>query len=933
MIIKRMFKFTLPALLLAASVSAYADGPVTLKDGKTKMSWADFAKAINNPSSIVSDVDSTALKNARIAYKDALDIAKGKATAVTEAQTAYDNAVHNQNQWAAQISSLQADRSTKQEDRDSKKEDLSQVNDQLKSAQTNLVAKLNALKSPFQTQLAAKQAEIADKQEEIEQLKEGEKKTAPWLTDIKEDCAIFNNAFKKMPAADAPDIEVYYSFTEDPAEETTTLTLSFKYLSGLKEASAKSLYQTLIADIGGVSVFIDIVKLYVNEAYGEPDSDGYENFVNVPLKNVGAICNTTISKIPSTDYQEVYVDDAAVTKAEDELKTLENDEAAIISKISIIDKHINNINDIKSESDIDDVKEIVGIDTTVLSQAIAIIKEIYTYNDNITTLDTDISKLNGEIQNLATQINNIQTELKKLTTVGEDGKTGLDRLKDAIATAQSELDDANDEVDAKRSALLTAQSAYDKAVAEAQEGVLDNYEEITLTEDIIANEVISNYDGIINGGGHVITLASPATSVFNRFSGTLIFAAVNGKFSTANNNAVFNSVANWNGANTGVYYDANGKRTGSIATLGQLGYLAREDFGVDSNFESLVGLTAETKVYSITVYDPNNSVPNYVHVIDNKFMGKGDVEVSVPTNMFAKSESSDVKDLDFVNVFYFDGVKNVCENVNIVDQVDFYCPVDLTAAKVSYSRSFNSGMYAVCVPFEVTHAMVSENSSLCTYDRETLDKFWFTKVGGSIAPNTPFLLMSTGSIKWDNLTDVAIKKTETQVVKFQDTVEGAGQSFGTFKKVTSDEFAGAFNAGKIYGLRNGKFQLAGDGSYFPAFLMALSSSMTTQEASQLPERYIGIHDEFGNVIVDKYDDDYLDEIISGVKNVKSDASSISVAAGQGEIIITSEADYGDVAIYSIDGKMVAKVNVVAGTNNVNVQKGIYIVMGKKVMVK
>ena len=97
-----------------------------------------------------------------------------------------------------------------------------------------------------------------------------------------------------------------------------------------------------------------------------------------------------------------------------------------------------------------------------------------------------------------------------------------------------------------------------------------------------------------------------------------------------------------------------------------------------------------------------------------------------------------------------------------------------------------------------------------------------------------------------------------------------------------------------------------------------------EAAAQAAPRGIGIVDEKGVEITGD---------LSGIGSVNADASSLTIAGGQGEIIITSDADYGKVEIYAVDGKLAAVANVIVGTTTVDVQKGLYIVMGKKVLVK
>ena len=90
-------------------------------------------------------------------------------------------------------------------------------------------------------------------------------------------------------------------------------------------------------------------------------------------------------------------------------------------------------------------------------------------------------------------------------------------------------------------------------------------------------------------------------------------------------------------------------------------------------------------------------------------------------------------------------------------------------------------------------------------------------------------------------------------------------------------------------------------------------------------RHIRILDEDGQDITD---------VTTGIYNVSSsEMDEFEVIGGYGEIIFNTDADFGNVPVYSMEGKMVRMADIHAGTTRLNLDKGIYIVMGKKVMVK
>lgn len=440
---------------------------------------------------------------------------------------------------------------------------------------------------------------------------------------------------------------------------------------------------------------------------------------------------------------------------------------------------------------------------------------------------------------------------------------------------------------------------------------------ITLTGNVDPKDVITKeYAGTIKGNGYVINVPSGKV-LFDTFTGNLREVAINnGAFASSYSKATFEKVAV--NSSTGYrFYDDHAILT-TFDTLGELGFKARDYFGVDNNI--LAKLGDATKVYSVTVYNADKTTKtHYVQIKDQDLY---DVDATTTLNLdnkFAKSATGDVAGLNLVNVYY--GVNNVCDNVVITDKENFYCPADITATNLQYGRSFSKGQNAVCLPFALTVDVSDKLTSLCKYDGETTEKFWFTKVSESIPANTPALLVVEEGFTLNNLHNITIKKTEEQIIMDEGNKEDPSKSYGLLRQCSRSEIAGEMNSHKVYGMAGGQFRLAADNANFPAFRMVLLSGYETASGNA---RRIGILDENGVEITEDQ---------TGVESVKNDASSLNVTAGQGEICFTSEADFGNVAIYTQDGKVATIAKVTAGTTTVNVQKGLYIVMGKKVMVK
>lgn len=542
------------------------------------------------------------------------------------------------------------------------------------------------------------------------------------------------------------------------------------------------------------------------------------------------------------------------------------------------------------------------------------------YRDNQAKID----KLQQTIDTTGPEVTRLTNLVKDYTDPKENGKSKLDNQLADYTTAKTAQGKAEETADTAKQTMDDAQAVYDNALQASKDSVEATYKNVTLTANVTADTPIANFDGTIEGNGHVITL-SGIENLFTRLTGaSLMNVAVNGNIFNAQSNAAFNCVAAWRDSN-GIYYDENGTITSNIGTIGELGFFARKKFGADFTNGQLAALTDDTKVYNITVYNVDNTVPAYVHKDNNGFYNAtSDYRNAI--NTFIKSETNDFGDLP--NVFVTDKAGNsTCENVVITDGNDFYCPFDIKATKMSYTRKFKVKENTVCLPFELKETANPNIMTLCRYERETADKFYFKKIAGSIPANTPFLLYAENPFTFETFGETTIKQTPAErIVMDEGAEDDPSKCFGTLKRTNIDEFVGNYQAHKIYLLKDGKFKPAAEGENITSapFRIALSSEIAAVNGQRAP-RLIGILDEKGIEITD--------DIITGVENVAEETSSLNIAGGQGEIVITSDADYGKVEVYTMAGGVAAVADVMAGTTSVSLQKGIYIVMGKKVMVK
>lgn len=550
---------------------------------------------------------------------------------------------------------------------------------------------------------------------------------------------------------------------------------------------------------------------------------------------------------------------------------------------------------------------------------------------------TTLTKTKGYYQLVATT--KYQTLLDNITAATTEKNTAFNNWQNAqksIDNAYSTYTKAQNDLAAAQSELTAAQNAYNQAVTNANTDFDTKYGTITLTGDITATTTITSYNGTINGGDHIMTLGAGATSFFGTFGGTLYEAAVNGKFANGKtNNTRYQDVAYVDlSTSTPIYrYYNDDAASKDYTTIGELGYAARGEFGVDLLNSKLVSLDDNSlgyspRVYNVTIYNYGNTVSGYVNEkYDEKGVATGVfVNKQYPNgikaenaNTFIKTMSEDLSER--TNYIYND----VCINAIITDKVPFYAPFDIQTSNLTYGRELKARFNSICVPFELDATMGGDNIEfLCTYDTETPSQFWFTHhADGKVAANTPVLIQAKEGI--DNFTlsiptSTTIKQTMKQINDLNS--QNDGKSYGMLKKVSAAEILGASQVTRVYGLVGNTFQPAEQTASFNPFRMAVTSDLPVQSGAP---RRIGIRDERGIILFDGETD--------AIESVESDAASFDVTTGVGEIIFTSEADFGKVEVYSLDGRVAAVADVMAGTTSVNVAKGVYIVMGKKVMVK
>ena len=881
--INKMLKLTLSALLLAASSSAYAQegAVVRLKDGQT-VTWQAFATAINDPSTIqsgtVPEEIQTALTNAQNGVKTANENVTAAQTAYTEAQSLAKSATESLAAAVLAYNEAQSKVDGWNAQVEAKEKERSNYNDILNQCGTNLQqynAKL--------TQLDRELAKLPQKTV-----------TTPvgWLNTIYEAAKTDAQAMRDyIETGEVKNIKISYKSTYTTIANKKRYT--FYIFFGAKPDNS---YTEVNTTEDFTNVLYPETEINITTAYVYLGSEYTANSgrlsISVPADYTAILTNAVEAITPLTtnpDYSEnktVYEDQEKADSLNREIATVE--------------------------------------------------QQIATTNATISETNTSLTEVRNAINTLNEQINSYTlpqegketSQLQDLQKAQQDAQAAKTQADTDVTNAKTALDDAKTALTEANTTLTAAQDAYNKALADVNASALDNYKQVSLTGSVTADVQINNYDGTIIGNGNVITLSN-IDALFNVFGGNLSNIAVNGKITHTKGTKVnVSDVAYWmDNSKSGVFYGENINDKAEFTSIGALGYKVRNNiFGVDfiNGTGALTKFSEDTKVYNITMYQPSttNSFKYYVNLKDGKFYSNG-AEITLEPNAFIKSESADIEGMDNVII---NG--NECANVVITDKKPFFAPFEIQAENVTYNRTFTPGFNTVCLPFNLSKDLDSNIGGVFEYDAETAEKFWFTMIDGSIPANTPALLNTTAGFNDLILNKITIAATpKTQLTEGGSANDGLSKSHGTFKSVNAGEFLGQSQAEKVYGLKVGTstFEPAGANANFPAFRMVISSELAAQNNTLRTPRQLGIRDSKGIEITDQF--------TTGIESVQADASSLNVTTGVNEIIITSEAYYGKVNIHSIDGKLVTVANVTAGTTTVNVNSGIYIVLGKKVMVK
>lgn len=245
--------------------------------------------------------------------------------------------------------------------------------------------------------------------------------------------------------------------------------------------------------------------------------------------------------------------------------------------------------------------------------------------------------------------------------------------------------------------------------------------------------------------------------------------------------------------------------------------------------------------------------------------------------IYADAEATGATDNDIVG--------GTCANLTITEGYAFHAPKAFTATQVSYDRAFKFGngyVSSFVLPFAMNTTYV--DGKVYKFNAVNGDNVNFTEVTGQLKANVPYLIVANSAKPFSTALakEVEIAATpETMVVK-ADNAQGFAHigSYNT-TEVTSD------NITTYYGYTGGKFVKAKKGTLNP-FRTLIKATGTTATQFSLK----------------------LDGEVTGIIGVNT--------------------ELGKVDVYNLEGKLV-RSQVEAATALQGLEKGVYVINGKKVM--
>ena len=245
--------------------------------------------------------------------------------------------------------------------------------------------------------------------------------------------------------------------------------------------------------------------------------------------------------------------------------------------------------------------------------------------------------------------------------------------------------------------------------------------------------------------------------------------------------------------------------------------------------------------------------------------------------IYADADAKEAKDNDIVG--------GTCANLTITEGNAFHAPKAFTATQVSYNRAFNAAdgyVSSFVLPFAMNTADV--DGKVYKFNAVNGDNVNFTEVTGQLEANVPYLIVANSANPFSTAlaNGVQIAATPEKMEVTASNAPGFAHigSYNTTKVTSTAEAT-------YYGYTGGKFVKANTGTLNP-FRTLIKATGTTATQFSLK----------------------LDGEVTGIIGVNT--------------------ELGKVDVYNLEGKLV-RSQVEAATALQGLEKGVYVINGKKVM--
>ena len=562
--------------------------------------------------------------------------------------------------------------------------------------------------------------------------------------------------------------------------------------------------------------------------------------------------------------------------------------------------------------------------------AVYMVVAFYSKGETETSYGVDSESGISTTAALLRKLNTLQSQMPAGTEIQAVPNT------EALAAKQKEIDEQQKIVDDYK-AKISAAAEYKNIVLGSNVTIEASSPTFTLGT--------WGSDYVINGNGYKIVYPNEtAGNLFAINQGTIMNLGIeNGTFAVTNTGRITTSFETANKTSYNIY-DESGIRTTNVLNM-DLGYKLRSSFGLSINADGTLGVldkkTADNIVYKAQYTDAKSKEQTvfYANVVNgnlsyNPTVGK--------KNTFVYVQDTDIEAEAFTNGKNI-VVNGKCANAVLEDATSeenddaLFIPAGFTAVKLSYDRAFSaSDMATTCLPFSLTateYAALGIDKIMQFNDVDVnTNTYWFQYQNGSMAANEPYVLkfkdgkpsQADGKV-FASLENKEISATGSKdIYAVAPSKQGAGAEFLGLYAATNASVLAPVSQYKLYGFSGGVFRPMATDANCKAFRTYVRTAVTDNSA-QAKEFRIGLLDENGNVVEGGG--------TTGIDTVKgADSNAFSVKGGINTINITT-GKAQKVNVYTVGGSLVKSATVEAGSTSIPVSGGIYIVNGKKVVVK